>query len=161
MSYEFVYVYSLIMMPVYSDYEQSEWKKEIVAHGLVAVVTFLIYANVMTFFYLFLIGPKKFKKDRQNSVLEKIQLTIERQRFNEEDAAEEGDKNGDQETVDTFNLMTMINWLSEQKGKNHTMEQSTEESISDVVNNSGNPWQLHRDKDSLPRLYSFYTGLDL
>ena len=70
----------------------------------------------MTFFYLFLIGPKKFKKDRQNSVLEKIQLTIERQRFNEEDAAEEGDNNGDQETVDTFNLMTMINWLSEQKG---------------------------------------------
>jgi hypothetical protein len=60
-SYEFFYVFCLVMMPVYSDYEQRSSKKEIVSHGFVFFVIFLIYINIMSFFYLFIIGPKRFK----------------------------------------------------------------------------------------------------
>lgn len=38
---------------------------------------------------------------------------------------------------------------------------STEAGIEDKVDAGGKSWQLHRAKESKPRSYSFYTGLEL
>lgn len=78
LSHELVYILTLVMLPVYTDYEQNAWKKEIVAHAYLAAVFLLIYSNIMCFVYLMFVGPVKFKIDRTASVLGKIQLGIRR-----------------------------------------------------------------------------------
>ena len=61
MAYEFGFVLTLIMLPVFSDYEQNGWKKEIVSHAYVAGIFLAIYINMLTFAYLMFRGPKNFK----------------------------------------------------------------------------------------------------